>query len=130
MSVSAEPKFWSGLKAGADFTNYQYYLAEAGATAGQVTVCNATGDVPLGVIYDKPAAAARGVNLAAFVPGTKLKIKVGGAGVTAGWVGTDSSGLLVTKTANNDIIFGRSLQTWASGDIAEIYVTGLAYLGA
>lgn len=128
--ASHNPQFSSGFKAGGDLSAKQYYIMKAHSTADQVTTCTGTGDVPVGVNYSKPTAAGDGMDLASFAPGTVVKIKVGTAGLTAGWVGTDGSGMAVIKTANNDIVFGRVDATYASADIAEVNCTGVAYLGA
>ena len=127
---SSTPKFSSGFTAGGDLSAKQYYIMKAHSTADQVTTCTGAGDVPTGVNYSKPSAAGDGMDLASFSPGTVVKIIVGTAGLTAGWVGTDASGKAVTKTANNDIVFGRVDATYAAADIAEVNCTGISYLGA
>ena len=128
--ASHNPQFSSGFKAGGDLSTKQYYIMKAHSTADQVTTCTGAGDVPVGVNYSKPSAAGDGMDLAAFTPGTVIKVVVGAAGLTAGWVGTDSSGKAVIKTANNDIVFGRVDATYAAADIAEVNCTGISYLGA
>jgi len=127
---SDNPVFTSGKQAGGDLSTKQYYIMMAHSTADQVTTCTATSSVPVGVLYNEPAAAGQGADLAAFTPGTVIKVKVGTAGLTAGWVGTDASGLAVTKVANNDIIFGRVDKSYSSADLAEVLCTGVSYLGA
>ena len=94
------------------------------------STCTGATDVPVGSLYNKPTAAGDGIDLASFAPGTTIKVKVGTAGATAGWVGTDASGKLVTKTANNDLVFGRIDKTYVTLDIAEVLCTGLMSLGA
>lgn len=128
--ASDNPTFISGKQAGGDLSAKQYFIMKAHTTADQVTTCTGATDVPVGVCYNKSSAAGDGIDLASFAAGTTIKVKVGTAGATAGWVGTDASGKLVTKTANNDIIFGRIDKTYAANDIAEVLCQGVSYLGA
>lgn len=120
--ASDTPTYWSGAKASADLSDYLYYLVKrTQSTVNQVEVCDGASDVPIGSLYDKPDAAAEPALVAAFVPGTVIKVKVGAAGATAGWVGTDGSGLLVTKVADQDFCIGRIDTSYSSGDLAEVW---------
>jgi hypothetical protein len=122
MSVS-NPEFLTRFKAGGDLSTSQYYAVKV-STDPSVVVCTAATDVPIGILYDKPTASGQGCNIAAFAPNTIIKWKVGSAGVTAGPVGPDSSGLAVTKTTDGDIVCARATKTWAAGDIAELIGVG------
>ena len=122
MSTST-PIFLSGFKAGADLSSSQYYAVKV-STHPSVVVCTAATDVPIGICYDKPTASGQGCNVAAFTPGSIIKWKVGTAGITAGPIGTDASGLAVTKTTDAELVCARATKTWAAGDIAELIGVG------
>ena len=110
----------SGVQAGGDLSAKQYFLMKQHSTTNQVTTCTGATDVVVGSLYNKPDAAGQGADVTALEPGSYIKVIVGGAGVTAGWVGVDASGELVTKTSDKDFVIGRVDKTWADGDIAEV----------
>lgn len=119
--ASDNPFYLSGLRAGGDLSAADYTLVKVHTTTDQVVVCTAASDIPLAVRYpDGDDAAGEACKLVTFQTGRWIKVKTGAAGVTAGWVGTNASGLLVTKTADKDFAIGRCLKAWDSGDYAEV----------
>lgn len=120
MAASDKPTFLAGALAGGNLSSNQYYLVKMDSTANQVVVCTGATDIPIGSLYDKPTAAGQGCEVAGVNVSDVIKVKVGAAGVTAGWVGTDASGLLVTKTTDKDFAIGRVDASWDSGDIAPV----------
>ena len=120
----------SGFRAGGDLSTKQFYIMKAHTTANQVTTCTGATDVPVAILYDKPDTANDPADLRGFTAGTVVKVKVGAAGLTAGFVGTDASGLAVTKVAENDLAFGHVDTTYSSGDIAEVFCVGVMSLPA
>lgn len=115
--------------AGADLSAAQYKLVEISA-ANTVTVCNATTDLPVGILQNKPTAGqAAQVRLL----GRSRCVSDGsGTAIVAGdQVGTDGSGRAVKKAANNDIIVGRAMEpSTAAGTIIDVLMTGPYYFGA
>lgn len=107
----------SGLTADGDLSAKQYHIVEKGTTAGQVSVCNSAGDVPYGVLQNKPTS---GQAAAVMLDGT-TKLVAGGAISVGDAVGTKSDGRGVTKTANNDHMIGRAkTASAADGDVIEV----------
>ena len=107
--------------AGADLSTKQYHLVEQ-ASDGEVTAANAPGDAIVGVLQNKPAAAARAASVAiggitkvaasstagggAFTPGTQLIAN--SAGRVVEFAGSDAS----------HYIIGRSMDTTTTGTAA------------
>jgi hypothetical protein len=120
MAIDA-PNFLTGRTALADYSSYRYYLVKTDGTAPQVAVCSAATDVPIGVLYNEPSAQGQGADVAALTPGHPVKVKVGAAGVVAGWVGTHSDGMLIQKDTDKQFVIGRVDQSWDSGDYAIVY---------
>jgi len=117
--ASDNPVFINGKTAAGDISSYQYYLVKRG-TGNDIAVCSGATDIPIGVLYDKPDADGEPAQVAALAVGHKIKVKVGAAGVTATWVGTDASGLLVDKDTDKQYAIGVCTQSWDSGDIAIV----------
>lgn len=112
-----------GLEAGADLSTNQFYCVKMSATDNRVSLCDTDGEVFLGVLQDKPAAAGRQANV--VVSGVTKG--VAGEALTAGdFVGTDSAGKFkiveVTNTGADigDFVNGTVIQGAASGAIATI----------
>ncbi len=118
--ASDNPVFVPGIVAGADLSSDQYKLMKADSTENRVILCTAAGSRVEYVLYGKPDTAGDPAQVVAFAPGRTVKVKVGSAGATIGWVGTDSSGLLITKTSDKDQVIGTIAATYSSGDIAEV----------
>jgi hypothetical protein len=104
----------SGVTAENDLSAKQYYILEWGTAAGQVDVCDGTGDAPIGVLQNKP----RATEYASYMINGTSKV-VSGAAVSIGdTVGTDASGKAVAKTADAALIIG--VAKTASGGDGEI----------
>ena len=118
--ASDNPVYVNGKNAGGDLSSDQYKLMKIDSTAGQVVLATGTGDRVMWSLYGKPTAEGKPATLVAFTPGQPFKVKVGSAGATAGAVGTDASGLLITKTTDKDWTIGTIDDTYSSGDIAVV----------
>lgn len=115
------PTFISGLQASGDLSSDRYKLVKRSGTANQVAVCTAVTDLPIGVLYNAPGAAGKGADVAGFAGGSRIKVKVGAAGVAAGAeVATDANGLLVATTTSGHYAIGTVDAAWDSGDYAEV----------
>lgn len=109
--------------AGANLSAKQFHLLEQ-ATDGEVTAANAATDAIVGVLQNKPAAAARAATVAiagvtkvaasstaaggGFIPGTALVANSAGKAVEFG------------GTAQSHYIIGRSLDTTTTGTAAGV----------
>ena len=111
--------------AGADLSAKQFHLLEL-ASDGEVTASNASTDKIIGVLQNKPAAAARAANVAiggitkvamtstaagsAITRGDQLVSSTGGAGKAAKFNGTSL----------NHYIIGQALTTTTTGTAAGV----------
>jgi hypothetical protein len=86
------------FQAAADLSAYQFRFVKLDAN-GQVALCSAVTDIPIGVLQDKPGAQGRACNV--MLDGiTKI---VGGANLAKGdQVGTDTTGRAVAYVAGTD----------------------------
>ena len=115
------PQFIPALQASGDMSSHQYKLVKRSGTANRVTICTAVTDLPIGVLYNTPDAAGEGADVAGFTGGTRIKVKVGAAGVAAGAeVSTDASGLLVATTTSGHYAIGTVDAAYSSGEYAEV----------
>lgn len=97
--------------AGADLSAAQYKFVEQDS-AGNVTVCNNAGDLPIGVLQNAPLQGQEAEVL--VVGGTKV---VAGAAVTnASIIGTDSAGKAVAKDTSTDFRVGRIIDATGAAD--------------
>lgn len=109
--------------AGADLSAKQYHIVDM-ASDGEVTFVTAATDVPVGVLQDKPAAAARAASVA--VNGiTKVAASstaaAGGFAIGAALVG-NAAGKAVEYdgTSLTSFILGRALQAATTGTAAGV----------
>lgn len=87
-----------GLKAGADLSTHQYKFVKLNAN-GQVVICAAATDVPIGVLQNKPDASGKAAQVCC-VGVTKVNSD---AALTAGnLIGTSADGQADAKTAGTD----------------------------
>lgn len=95
-------------EAGADLSAKQYYLVEE-ANTGKVSVCNAAGDVAIGILQNEPASGQEAqVRIA---PGSVSKCVSDGSGTAIAigdWVGTDGNGKAIKKSTDKDWAIGRA----------------------
>lgn len=87
------------FQAAADLSAYQFRFVKLDAN-GQINICNAATDIPIGILQDKPAAQGRAGNV--MLDGiSKL---VGGANLAKGdQIGTDNQGRGVALVAGTDV---------------------------
>lgn len=115
-----------GLTAGADLSGSQFYLVKLHSTAGQVVLCAAATDVPVGVLQNKPTAGQ-----AAEVVALGITKVAGGAALSLGaLIGPNASGQAAAKVAGTDTtnyVIGRVLEaTGAAGGLATALVNCLS----
>jgi hypothetical protein len=113
----------SGLAA-ADYSSYQYYAVKmtAAGPPPTMTVCSTAGEQAHGILQDDPAAANRGCTVQLL--GTS-KAVAGAAISFLAPLTVDSSGRVVTMTANNQGKIGTAMEAaTAAGDVIEILLTG------
>ena len=109
-----------------DLSTKLYHYVELSATEGQVDVCDASTDVPIGVLQNKPKAneAAEVITLAGAIvkvvsDGSVVAIAVGDT------VGTDATGKAVKKAVAGDWYNGIALEASnADGKIIRVLLTG------
>lgn len=86
------------FQAAADLSAYQFRFVKLDAN-GQVNICSAATDIPIGILQDKPAAQGRAANV--MLDG--ISKVVGGANLAKGdQVGTDNQGRAVALVAGTD----------------------------
>lgn len=108
-----------GLQAAGDLSTKQFYIVKKTTTALQVDVCG-DGELPIGVLLDKPAAAGR----AAAVAGVGSVVRVvSAAAVTAGdKVSSDTAGKAILAQ-DGDWMLGIALDTTANaGELVTVYI--------
>lgn len=126
MAVDSDLYTIPGLKAEKDLSSDQFKAVELSGSF-QVDLADNAGDFVIGVLQNKPAAAAR----AAEVRQKGItKWKAGGTIAVGDRIGTDAAGLAVAKTANNDWFIGLALDAAVSGDIFSVLLIGGGFVGA
>ena len=100
----------SRLKAENDLSAKQFYIVEM-STAGNVDVCDADTDTPLGFLTNAPAAGGE-----AAVSGTgSIAIGIASGALTYGaWGGTDAAGKIEAKSSAGDWVICRILEAAAA----------------
>lgn len=122
--MATEFSLWThSAKAENDLTACQYHVVELSA-ADQVDVCDGAGDVPYGVLQNKPDEAEAA---AVMILGIS-KVYSDGSGtaiVVGNWVGTDASGHGIKKATNKDYVLGQAEDaSSALGTIIRVKLTG------
>lgn len=120
MATEMDGFFYTGLTAENDLSAKQYFIVEAGASAGQVDVTDAATDTPIGVLMNDPTAGQ-----AALVKHDGIgKVESDGSGTAISmWdaLANDASGRAVVTTTDNDWIIGYALEaSSASGTIIKV----------
>lgn len=109
--------------AGADLSAKQYHLLEQ-ASDGELTAANAAGDAIVGVLQNKPAAAARAASVAiGGVTKVALSSTAASSAITRGdQLVANSAGRAVKfdGTSASHYIIGRSLTTTTTGTAAGV----------
>ena len=112
---------WNKGQGEAGGTIAQWSFVE-NAAGGEITHCNNAGDIPIGVAIEA-ATDGDGVTYAAISGSVKIKVKVGGAAISDGAaVGTNGSGLLITKATTGNYAVGFCVGAAVAGEIAEVRV--------
>ena len=109
------PNLLGGFKAGADLSGKQYHVMTIADEDGEVETANATSDVPLGVLQNKPTA---GLTADMCRVGDVTIVKAGGActrGVRA-MVDAGDAGKVLDATGNVQTV-GTFLATGVDGDL-------------
>ena len=110
------------FKAENDLSAKQYYAVELSA-ADQVDVCDGAGDIPIGILQNKPEA---GEAAQIRILGRTRAVSDGtaGGGITVGcWVGTDANGKMVKKSANKDFALGIAMSaSTADGTVIDVLI--------
>lgn len=86
------------FQASADLSAHQYKFVKLDAN-GQIAVCSAVTDIPIGILQDKPAAQGRA---GCVMLNGRSKIVAGANLAKADRVGTDTSGRAVAYIAGTD----------------------------
>jgi len=107
------------FEAETDLSTKQYLVVELGAGDNQVDVCDAQGEISIGVLQNDPAAGEAA--LVQFLGTTKA---VAGAAITKGARVTTGAAGKVEAAATGDYVIGRALEAaGADGDIIEVLLT-------
>jgi len=117
--VQVDPSDIRAWEVGADLSAARGKCVELSATEGRVTVCNATTDVVLGVVWKNASGTATSGLTVEVVPlgtGATVKCLAGGTIAIGDLVGTHSDGTLVAKTADADRLVGTAIEAAASGE--------------
>lgn len=104
--------------AASDQSANQYKLVELNSS-GQVSACNAAGELSIGVLQNKPSAAGQAAEVA--IVGSVSKVVLGATVAAGAKVTTDASGRAVTAVSTNTVI-GICLKGGAVNEIGEILV--------
>jgi hypothetical protein len=122
--ATARDLFKVGALAAADYSAKQYYAMKLTAEGPPptATLCSTAGEQAHGILQDDPGAANRGCTVQLL--GTS-KAVAGAAISFLAPLTVDSSGRVVTMTANNEGKIGHALRAaTAAGDVIEILLTG------
>jgi hypothetical protein len=122
--ATARDLFKIGALAAADYSSNQYYAMKLTAEGPPptATLCSTAGEQAHGILQDDPAAANRGCTVQLL--GTS-KARAGAAITFMDPLTVDSSGRVVTMTANNEGKIGYALEAaTAANDVIEILLTG------
>lgn len=119
-----------GLTAAADLSTKQFYFVKKNTTDNQVALCSVDGEVVLGVLQNKPAAAGRAATV--VVHGvTKV---VASETLTAGdKIGTDNAGkakiveISATGADVGDYVYGTVIEGCAANELATVFIGAPAY---
>jgi hypothetical protein len=84
--------------AGADLSAKQYYAVKLDSTEGQVVVCAATTDIPIGILQNAPASGSEAIVAFAGV----TKVNGDSALVVGNQIGTAADGQLAVYVAGTD----------------------------
>lgn len=112
--------------ADSDLSAKQFFVVKVSGVNKVDLNDSATGKV-LGILQNKPSADGQAAEVCIFGP-TKGKIGTGGCSAGA-YLGFDTSGQLVAKTSDKDLVAAYALETAVAGDIAEIFWFGPTFLG-
>ena len=112
-----------GAVAEKDLSTKQYYIVEISGDGPQVDVCDGAGDLPIGVLQNKPNAAGKAAEVA--VSGICKVISDGTAAIATGeTVGTNATGMAIKKSTDADFVLGTALSpSAASGTIITVLLT-------
>lgn len=101
------------VTAATDLSLYQFYAVKIDSS-GDVALCSTAAEKALGILQNKPAAAARGATVA--VSGVSKAIA--GAAITY-WdpVGPNASGKLIKMDEEDEAVLGRALESAAAADV-------------
>lgn len=117
MTTSGGGLEFESFVAAGDLSTKKHYFMKLSADR-TVTTCAAVTDKPIGVLYNKPAAAGRAAQIA--VEG-RVEIVAGGTVAAGDKVGTHSDGTVVAYVPGTDTtkyIVGMCVVGAASGEIA------------
>ncbi len=112
-----------GLVAAADLSTKQFYFVKKNATDKQVALCDTDGEIPFGVLQNKPNAVGAAAELVTF---GITKVIAGETIVAGDLIGTDNAGKarLVEKTNTGadigDYWCGQAITGGASGELITI----------
>lgn len=117
MSTSGGNLVPESYKAAGDLSTKKHYFMKMSADS-TVTTCSGVTDKPVGVLYNKPAAAGRAAQV---VPRGRVEIVAGGTVAAGDKVGTHSDGTVVAYVAGTDTtkyLVGICVVGAASGEMA------------
>jgi hypothetical protein len=109
------------FKAENDLSSNQYYAVEL-SDENQVDVCDGAGDIPIGILQNKPE---EGEPAQVRILGRTRAVSDGsGDNIAVGnWVGTDANGKMVKKSTNKDFALGIALSaSTADGTIIDVLI--------
>jgi len=104
------------LKADADRSGKQFYFMKMSSTDFTFSLCGA-GEVPLGILQNKPAAAGRAGQIRRV---GLSKLVLGGTVAAGGLIKSDAAGAGVAADTNNDNYGAMCLEGGDSGDTVTV----------
>ena len=107
------------LPVAADYSSVQYYLMDENSS-GQWVKASVAGQKVFGPLLDKPDTAG---DYGTVALAGQSKVKCGGTVAYGAYLVSDASARGVTKTADNQYVFGRALQSGVVGDVIEFAFT-------
>jgi len=122
MAYGAGPVLDLSLESAADLSAGQFHIVELVGT-GQVNLCNAAADRPLGILQNKPrqgeTAIVRVLGVSKVIASAQLVLDAN--------YGTDGNAVAITKAMAGDLVLGRVLEAAANaGEYATVTVNGLS----
>jgi hypothetical protein len=126
-----QPLYAVSAAASGDLSTKQYFLVKRHTVAGQCALVDGTGDIPLGILQNKPAAAGRAAEVV-VLGRSKAQVEATTDIAIGDKLGPNTDGRLIVKTADKAVYcaIAEEAATAATGDIITVMMQSPAYISA